>query len=151
MLAPNGAIPLSLGLPLTLGIDLIGSPVTTTYAIGASASAFINAVQTGNVSGALASLLDAPAVVANGFLNGQATLNLPYLEIEPNMGSLTSLPLGGILTPLNYGSITGIIPGFGPLPFPTDGTTFGGTLPGLLNYLPQQLAQAIGAPPMDVF
>src|ERR1700733_11455906 len=147
---PN-AIPLSLGLPLTLGVDLIGSPVTTTYAIGASASAFINAVQTGNVSGALGSLLDAPAVVANGFLNGEATLTLPFLEIEPNMGGLTSVPVGGILTPLNYGQITGVLPGFGDLPFPTVGTTFGGIVPGLLNYLPQQLAEAIGAPPIDIF
>src|ERR1700733_9820306 len=147
---PN-AIPLSLGLPLTLGVDLIGSPVTTTYAIGASASAFINAVQTGNVSGALGSLLDAPAVVANGFLNGEATLTLPFIEIEPSLGSLTTLPLGGILTPLSYGSITGVIPGFGDLPFPTVGTTFGGIVPGLLNYLPQQLAEAIGAPPIDIF
>jgi PE family len=151
MLAPNGAIPLTLGLPLTLAVDLIGSPVTTTYAIGASASAFINAVQTGNVSGALGSLLDAPAVVANGFLNGQATLNLPSVVIEPNMGGLTSLPLGGILTPLNYGSIVGVLPGFGDLPFPTSGTTFGGIVPGLLNYLPQRLAEAIGAPPIDIF
>ncbi|OBG41094.1 hypothetical protein A5672_12935 [Mycobacterium alsense] len=150
-LAVSDAIPLTLGLPLALGIDLIGSPVTTLNAMAASATSFVNAVQTGSVSGAIASVLTAPAVVADGFLNGHATLALPYVQIQPFLGSLTTVPLGGILTPLGYGQVTGVLDGLGELPFPTVGTTFGGIVPGLLNYLPQALAEAIGAPPVDTF
>ena len=70
---------LHVGLPLVLALDAIGPPVTTLEAIGSSAGAFIGAVQTGDGLGALAALIDAPAVVANGFLNGQASLSLPAL------------------------------------------------------------------------
>ncbi len=53
-------------------------------------------------------------------------------------------PLGGILTPAQTASLTLEI--FGTTgTVPLFGTAFGGILPGLLNFLPEQLAEAIGA------
>ncbi|OBH04133.1 hypothetical protein A5696_05590 [Mycobacterium sp. E2699] len=140
---------LHVGLPLVLALDALGPPVTTLQAVGTSASAFIGAVQTGDGLGAVAALIDAPAVIANGFLNGQATLPLPALlgGLPPEgVETITAIPVGGILTPPQFASLS--IPAFGPGSITLGGTTFGGILPGLLVFLPATLAQAIGAPPV---
>ncbi len=138
---------LHVGLPLVLALDAIGPPVTTLEAIGSSAGAFFGAVQTGDGLGALAALIDAPAVVANGFLNGQASLSLPaLLGGVGGIETFTAIPLGGILTPLQFASLS--IPALGPGSIMLSGTGFGGILPGLLTFLPETLAQAIGAPPL---
>jgi hypothetical protein len=134
---------LHVGLPLVLALDALGPPVTTLQAVGSSASAFIGAVQTGDGLGAAAALIDAPAVIANGFLNGQAALPLP--ASLSGIETITAIPLGGILTPLQFASLS--IPALGPGSLTLSGTTFGGILPGLLAFLPEQLAQAIGAAP----
>jgi hypothetical protein len=138
---------LHVGLPLVLALDALGPPVTTLQAVGSSASAFIGAVQTGDGLGAAAALIDAPAVIANGFLNGQAALPLPALLGGPGgIETFTAIPLGGLLTPLQFASLS--IPALGPGSIPLSGTTFGGILPGLLTFLPETLARAIGAPPI---
>lgn len=139
------SIPLNVPLLATLAFDLAGSPITTWNAIQSSTGAFLGAVQTGNVSGAIAAVLDAPAVVANGFLNGQATVSLPPFSLE-GIPSQTIIPVGGIISPLNNATVELL-----GSPLATVGTTFGGIVPGLLNYLPQALAEAIGAPSMNVF
>ncbi len=137
---------LHVGLPLVLALDALGSPVTTLQAIGSSASSFIGAVQTGDGLGALAAVIDAPAVVANGFLNGQATLPLQaFIGGSGGVETITSIPLGGILTAPEFASLT--IPVFGSGSVLLSGSGFGGLLPGLLAFVPGQLAQAIGAPP----
>jgi hypothetical protein len=137
---------LHIGLPVVLALDALGPPVATLQAVGSSASAFIGAVQTGDGLGALATLIDAPAVIANGFLNGQAALPLPSLLGGPEgIETITAIPVGGILTPLQFASLS--IPAFGPGSITLSGTTFGGILPGLLISLPDALAQAIGAAP----
>ncbi|OBG27196.1 PE family protein [Mycobacterium sp. 852002-51057_SCH5723018] len=136
---------LHVGLPLVLALDALGPPVATLQAVGSSASAFIGAAQTGDGLGALAALIDAPAVIANGFLNGQAALPLPALLGGPGgIETITAIPVGGILTPPQFASLS--IPAFGPGSLTLSGTSFGGILPGLLVFLPEQLAQAIGAP-----
>lgn len=139
---------LHIGLPLVLALDALGPPVTTLEAIGSSASAFVGAVQTGDGLGALAAVIDAPAVIADGFLNGHATLQLPsLLGGVGGIETLTDIPLGGLLTPLNGAALE--IPILGPGSLLLRETTFGGILPGLLVYLPEQLALALlGAPPM---
>ena len=138
---------LHIGLPVVLALDALGPPITTLQAVGSSASAFIGAVQTGDGLGALAALIDAPAVIANGFLNGQAALPLPALLGGPGgIETITAIPVGGILTPLQFASLS--IPALGPGSLTLSGTTFGGILPGLLVFLPETLAQAIGAPPI---
>jgi hypothetical protein len=136
---------LHIGLPLVVALDALGPPVATLQAVGSSASAFVGAVQTGDGLGALAAVIDAPGVIANGFLNGQAALPLPSLIGGPGgTETITTIPLGGILTPPQFASLS--IPAAGPGSLTLSGTTFGGILPGLLVFLPEQLARAIGAP-----
>ncbi|OBK46627.1 PE family protein [Mycobacterium sp. 1081908.1] len=138
---------LHIGLPVVLALDALGPPLATLQAVGSSASAFIGAAQTGDALGAVAALIDAPAVIANGFLNGQAALPLPALLGGPGgIETITAIPVGGILTPLQFASLS--IPALGPGSLTLSGTTFGGILPGLLVFLPETLAQAIGAPPI---
>ncbi len=131
---------LDFGIPLQLVLDGIGSPITALSALNSSAVAFGSAVQTGDGLGALAAILDAPAVVANGFLNGTTYVTLPPASLPgfPAFTSLTEIPFGGILTPL---SIPQVFLGGEPLIIP-NGTGIGGIIPGLLSFGPQ-LAQDI--------
>jgi hypothetical protein len=133
---------INFGLPLQLIFDGIGAPANALSALNSSAVAFAGAVQTGNASAAAAALLDAPAVVANGFLNGQTLISLPPLTVNITAGgvplltitSTAELPLGGLLTPLSpvVDSVLG----------PLQGTQIGGLIPGLLSFGPE-LAAAI--------
>lgn len=146
------------GLPIALGIDAIGSPITTANAIASVGAAFSSAVQSGDGFGAAVAVLTAPAVVTNGFLNGQYTfgVTLPGVPL-PVLGGLpaitvplhASIPVGGILTPLSTVTVNiDPLPGSPIVSVPMGGTPTGGILPGLLLYAPQQLAQAIGAAPL---
>jgi hypothetical protein len=136
-----GTLGINFGLPLQLVFDGTGAPVNALIALNSSAQAFVTAVQTGNASAAAAAILDAPAVVANGFLNGQTHLALPpvTLNLTSSFGdiSLTTtaeLPLGGLLTPLS----PVVLAVGGPVP----GTPIGGLIPGLLSF-GSELAGAI--------
>ncbi|WP_310773140.1 PE family protein [Mycobacterium sp. Z3061] len=135
---------LHVGLPLVLGLEAIGPVVTTANAFCDSANAVLGALQTGNVLSAGAALLDTPAAVLDGFLNGQATL--PLSVTLGDLTTTTNVPLGGILAPARTASLTLEI--FGTTgTIPLFGTAFGGILPGLLTFLPEQLAEAIGGLP----
>lgn len=133
---------LHVGLPLVMTLGAIAPAITTVNALGSSVNAFISAAQTGNILGAATALIDAPAVVANGFLNGHGSLTIPAFLTGVEVD--TSVPLGGILTPSEFASLS--IPLFGLGPFPLSGTAFGGVVPDLFTFLPEQLAEAIGAP-----
>ncbi len=134
------------------GIDLIGAPVATFEAASFSFGAFSTALATGNVGGAFAAAIDAPAVIANGFLNGQATL--PVSLSVPVLGTIAdvalSLPLDGILHPPGFYAATVTVGALGLPPITVDvglgSTPFSGLAPFIVNYAPQQLALAIGAP-----
>lgn len=138
----------NMGLPLALAIDGLGGPISGLNALGSSVSTFVNAVHTGNALGALGVALDAPAVVANGFLNGQMTFPLTIDVV--GIPTTLNLPFSGILVPPGTYSavedLTGL--GLGPLFLNSTvtGTPLGGIVPGLLDFLPEQLAVAIGAP-----
>jgi hypothetical protein len=215
----NSTLTLNLGLPLALGIDAIGAPLNTLSAFATSEAAFTTALKSGDFAGALTALVDAPAVVANGFLNGHTTwalqqsfstdLAIPVegvtVTIPVSEQAMIGIPLGGILTPLaplqavvgpitigpttvpeftipipdlTVGPFPVVIPlpppfppftytipaltipipdvtvgpftippvTYGPYPFTVQGTPIGGIIPALVNYAPQQLAIAIGAP-----
>ncbi|MCV7381528.1 hypothetical protein BST11_21320 [Mycobacterium alsense] len=139
-----GNLAIDFGLPLQLLVDGIGAPANALSALNSSAVAFVTAAQTGNASAAALALLDAPANIANGFLNGQTLIDLPEFDVTVTAGgvplttlsSVAGLPLGGLLTPLSPVILGG--PGGGPLP----GTPLGGLIPGLLSF-GQQLAAAI--------
>jgi hypothetical protein len=154
-----------IGLPVVLGVDLLGPPAATLDAASFSAATFATAVQAGNPAAAITALIDAPAIIANGFLNGQATfpyavnLSNPTAPLGLSLGSLVNvsvvenLPLDGILVaPGYYAATVTVTSALNPVlpPIVLDvgvgGTPFSGILPFLVNYAPQQFAQAIGAP-----
>jgi hypothetical protein len=138
----------TMGLPLLLALEALGGPANALNALAHSATTFVHAVQSGNLLGATKAVLDAPAAMANGFLNGQSTLPLPV--DFTGLNTILDIPLDGILVPA--AQYTATIPsntqgGFGVL---VDGTPIGGLLPGLLSYLPADLAAALGGPPAPV-
>jgi hypothetical protein len=120
-----------IGLPAALLIDAVGAPVNAFAAASATASQLAGELQTGNLTGAIGTLIDAPAVVTDAFLNGQTTvvLSLPLpvfstnLGPAPLLGTLTfangnadiNIPLDGILVPPTpiTGTITGTASGTG--------------------------------------
>jgi hypothetical protein len=133
-----------MGLPLALAIDAIGGPVNGLNALSSSASAFVNAVQTGDPLGAATAFLDAPAAFANGFLDGQTTLPLHVTAL--GFPTTLNLPLSGILVnPAPYFAVADAGGGF-TINGVVTGTPLGGLVPALLNFLPQELASALGAP-----
>ncbi len=133
-----------MGLPLVLAVEALGGPINGLSALGSSATAFANAIQTGNAPAAAAAVLDAPAVFANGFLNGQVTIPLSVDAI--GIQTTLNLPLDGILAPPAYYSASTSI----GVPGVVTGTPISGIIPGLLNYLPEVLAAEIGGPPAFV-
>lgn len=152
----------AVGLPLVFAASLMGPAAATIDAAAYSAGTFATAVQTGNAPAAFAALVDAPAFIVNGFLNGQATypyaLNLSSLT-GPAIGSIANVtvvadfPLDGILHAPGYYPVTATVTLLDNTVLPpinvsigAGSTPFSGLLPFLVNYLPQQLAQAIGAP-----
>ena len=124
------------GIPLQLILDGIGGPANALSALNSTAVTLGGALQTGNVAVAAATILDAPAVVTNAFLNGTTTISLPPATLFGQFSSGTYLNLGGILTPLTEPAVT--LNGF---PLPTGGPTpIGGLIPGLLSFGPQLAA-----------
>lgn len=120
-----------IGLPAALLIDAVGAPVNAFDALSASAAQFAGELQTGNVTGAIATLIDAPAVVTDGFLNGETALalSIPLPDFSTNLGNSVllgtlsftngtadiNIPLDGILVPQTpiTGSVTGTATGTG--------------------------------------
>jgi hypothetical protein len=144
---------------VALTLDALGAPVNALEALGSSATAFVHELQTGNPIGALGTLIDAPAVVANAFLNGQSTLPLGPISLVNNPPTIVSatvnLPLDGILVPQT--PLTSSVRGqsqlfvFGvpvltidvTIPVTIGGTPLSGLATGLLVYAPEQLQLAI--------
>ena len=133
------------GVPVTILLGAVGAPVNALTALGTSVSAFTDAVQTGNAAGAVGALIDAPAVVTNGLLNGHM-----YLPINFDISGYPTtidLPLDGLLVPPSTYPATITVP-VGPLSFTVTsqvgGTPFGGLIPALLTDIPEEFAEAIG-------
>jgi PE family len=142
----NGAtIPFAFGVPLQLVLDTIGAPGNALAALNSTGVALATSLQAGNVSGALGALIDAPANMLNGFLNGSTVATFPPAVLS-GLPSITAVNLGGLLTPLTLPSLSIDIGGT-LFPFTLDpvSTGVGGLIPGLLS-LDQQLAQVIALP-----
>jgi hypothetical protein len=141
---------LNLGLPLQLVFDGIGGPANALSALNSSGVAFAGAMQTGNLSAAVAAVLDAPANMANGFLNGSTLITLPTatLPFLPGLDifSVLQIPLGGVLTPLSLPTLNEfdifVPPPGQTVPLQPGTTEIGGLIPGLLSFGPE-LASAI--------
>jgi PE family len=158
------------GPGLQLAFDAIGAPGLALSGLNSSAVSFMTAVQAGNPSAAALALLDAPANMTNGFLNGSTLITLPPLHATvsavsvdlPVVGELnlvqvpatttTEIPIGGLLTPLSLPTLNTTL---APLGIPliaingvqVQGSTMtGGLIPGLQS-IASQLATDI-TPPM---
>jgi hypothetical protein len=143
---------LSFGAPVQLIFALLGAPGNALSALNSSGVALAGAVQAGNASAAAAAILDAPAFMANGFLNGTTFVTLPATDLTiqvipgvldvPTVSTVT-VPLGGLLTPLSFPTATATTAILGTMPVDiVGGTPVGGLIPAMLS-VGSQLAQAI--------
>ena len=139
----NLSVNLAAGLPTALAIDAVGAPYNAAGTFGSSVTTFIDELQTGDPIGAVGTLIDAPAVVTDAFLNGQSTLPLTF-DIS-GFPATVNLPLNGILAPpTSYtASLDTGIPAIGTITVPVGGTPISGLATGLLVFAPEQLALAI--------
>jgi hypothetical protein len=143
------------GLPLALAYAGGGAAVSTLFGAAAGATAFQQALLAGDGVGALGVLIDSPAIVTDGFLNGTVIVDAPVLVPtgfpQPFLPSTVSIvvhvPFDGILVPPHPITATIDLPGYPAPGFPVTevigGTPFSGIVPMLVNYVPQQLAAAI--------
>ncbi|OBI81200.1 PE family protein [Mycobacterium sp. 1245805.9] len=153
----TGSLSAFFGLPLVITYAAAGAPLAGLTGLATSATAVQTALLAGDPVGALGALVNAPAVVANGFLNGETivdmTIPVPVGATIPIIGPVSvivpitlHLPFDGILVPPH--PITATVD-FSAIPFGTSidvtifGTPFMGLVPLFVNYLPQQLAAAI--------
>jgi hypothetical protein len=136
----NLSVNLTAGLPAALTLDVLGAPYNAAGALGSSATAFVGQLQSGDLTGAIGTLIDGPAVVTNAFLNGQSTLPLSF-DIS-GMPATVNHPLNGILVPQTAytASVNTVL---GTVKVPVGGTPLSGLATGLLIYAPEQLALAI--------
>jgi hypothetical protein len=154
----TGSLSAFFGLPLVLTYAVAGAPIATLNGLATSATAIQQALLAGNGLGAVNALIDAPAVVANGFLNSDTLVDFtvpvpinvplgPFLPpINATVPIILHLPFDGILVPPHPITATIDLNGFVPgltVPVTVFGTPFMGLAPLLINYVPQQLAAAI--------
>jgi hypothetical protein len=147
----GGTADLSFGAPVQLIFGLLGAPGNALSALNSSGVALAGALQAGNASAAAAAILDAPAFMANGFLNGTTVVTLPSTDLTvivlgvlpvPTV-STVQIPLGGLLTPLSFPTATATTALLGTTPVDiVGGTPVGGLIPAMLS-VDSQLAQAI--------
>ncbi|OBI78626.1 PE family protein [Mycobacterium asiaticum] len=179
-LLPPGSIPRAIGQHfvnatgtalMPVGSALIGWPIATLDGLATGATAFGSALQAGNAVGALGALINMPAYVLDGFLNGNvvvdiavpltATLTIP-VGVPGLPPILTPIPIGigapvvlhvpftGILTTAQPISATLQVPipatgGNVPLTITVPGLSLGGAVPALLVDLPRAVATAISS------
>ncbi|OBI52107.1 PE family protein [Mycobacterium sp. E787] len=153
----TGSLSAFFGLPLVVTYAVAGAPLATLGGMANAATAVQQALLAGNGVGALGALINSPAVVANGLLNGETivdmTIPVPVNVTIPVIGPVSTtvpitlhLPFDGILVPPHPVTATidlsGIVPNT-QIPVTIFGTPFMGLAPLMLNYLPQQLAAHI--------
>jgi hypothetical protein len=147
---PTGSLSAFFGLPLVLTYAAAGAPLATLTGIATSATAVQQALLAGNGVGAVGALVNAPAVVANGFLNGETLVDVTVpvstglpAPLPTSILIVLHLPFDGILVPPHPLTGTVVVPGVFSTPATIFGTPFMGLVPLLVNYLPQQLAASI--------
>ena len=150
------------GLPIVFSYAALGPVITGLYGFATVAASVNDALGAGNYLGVLGTLIDSPAVITNAVLNGQVIQDIPIpipTGVQPPFAPIVPteilvnvhVPVDGLLVPPHFATATVstnssiVIPG---LPFEATifGTPFSGFVPLLVNYVPQQLAQAIRLP-----
>ena len=146
----TGSLSAFFGLPLVLTYAAAGAPLATLNGFATTATAVQQALLAGDGVGALGALVNAPAVVTNGFLNGETLVDVSVpvatdlpAPLPTSISIVLHLPFDGILVPPHPVTATIDVPGFFTIPVTIFGTPFMGLGPLLVNYLPQQLANAI--------
>jgi len=139
-LSPSSAsLAVGLGLEQLLTFDVLGAPINAVTALTTSGTSFANALLAGNPAAAAIVLADAPANVANAFLNGQETLSLA-LSV-PGLSLSADVPFSGLLAPLQLPTVTGTLPFSSLLNTVTiTGPPVGGLIPALVEYAPELIA-----------
>jgi len=171
-LTATGELSVFFGDPLVLTYATVGPAFTTLNAVANSATAFDQALATGNFPVALGTLIDAPAEAANGFLNGQLIVDTPILvptglpasivilPLPPPLPPVTAplpqtilitvhIPFDGILVQPQPLMATISLPGYPPPPLgpgpPTDVTVFGTPFSGLVPLLVNAIPEQLAA------
>ncbi len=148
----------SLVLPsqITLAIDALGAPYNAMTSLGNSSAAFNTALRSGNLSGAVTALTDAPGNAMHSFLYGQQTLTLS--QAAPDGSGISqlgvSIPMDGWLVNGPDQAIAAITPtGGSPAAVPLTGVQFsglgaalppGGALPTPMQALAGHVLPALG-------
>ena len=151
-------------VPSALGLAIIGSPLSTLDGLATGATEFGAALQTGDPLAVAGALVDLPAHVLDGFLNGQPILDLripisvsfdipaipplttPIHVDAANAAVIAHLPFNGLLAqPAQMGATIEIPSALGPtlVDIPMGDMRFGGLITELLTHTPQQVAAAI--------
>ena len=109
-------------------LDVAG-PAVVALPVLEHQTAFINALQTGNLGAATAALSN-PAV-EQAFLYGQDTVSVPLPGLVSGVQSVAlNIPFGGVLAPNQPLTVTVTTTGDAPITVPIPGTEVGGILPG---------------------
>ncbi|OSC38466.1 PE family protein [Mycobacterium decipiens] len=146
----------------SIGLAVVGPPIATLDGLATGLTVLDAAMQTGDGVGAIGALIDMPAYVLNGFLNGvtvvelripvSATVTIPLIPPLPpivigaNTPVLVRMPFVGILAPPQPITATIEVPGLGtpaPLDITVPGMQVAGVVPTLVNVIPAQVAEAI--------
>jgi PE family len=151
-------------VPSSLGLSLIGPPLSTLDGLATGATEFGAALQTGDPLAVAGALVDLPAHALDGFLNGQPVLDLripisasfdlpaipplttPIHVDAANAAIIAHLPFNGLLAqPEQMGATIEIPSLLGPtlVDLPLGNMQFGGLITELLTHTPQQVAAAI--------
>ncbi len=123
--------------PLALAFDALGPEANVLFALRNSSTAFASAVQTGNPLVAAQTLIKAPVNAVTSFFVGQESITgSEALPSESGYKSFHySIPVDGLLAPLQPVTI-GLIGDDGvATQFPLTGTEFGGLLPAIASLL----------------
>jgi len=129
---------IALPAPLALSFDALGPYYLAMNSLQHSGTAFVSAMQHGNVLGAANALFFAPTNAMGGFFFGHDTIS--QTVAAPGGSGYTSVgfqvPVGGLLSPLQPLTLTLTPTGGAPTNVALDGTQVGGFVPGLLSLFP---------------
>ena len=115
---------------LALALDAVGPEANVLITLQNSGAAVTNAVHTGYPVAAAEALLETPANAASSFFFGQQTIteSYPVPSGTQYTSADVSVPIGGLLTPLEPVTLTMHSSNGTVTSIPLDGTKFGGLI-----------------------
>jgi hypothetical protein len=124
---------LLLPTPFALALDTLGPEANVLISLGNGGAAFTNAVQTGNPLAAAEALLETPGNAASSFFFGQQTIteSVPVPSGTQYTSADVSVPVGGLLAPLQPVTLTLFSSNGTVTSIPLGGTEFGGLIPAI--------------------